>query len=354
MSATNYDIIIAGAGLAGGTAGYFLSKKYKALVLEKNSVPSGASNSAAGLVQTFMSRKARPAWRMKEAWLTFLGLVEEAGLDTTFSHSGVLRPAQSEKQAEFFKEAAVNYPNHCVWTDPKETAREYQPVVAPFGALYVRPAGTVNVSEFVETICESAVEDHGLDVHLNEAIVAWESSDLGVSVTTTKGSYKAKKLIVAGGRGVLSFEELSRLNLHPLKGQLVRVKCPDALRYLPPLSGSGYIVADGDDLLLGSSYEHGVVSLEPNPEKTAEIIDKTSKLIPQIADSEILEVTTGIRITVPGTHRLPMLGPLPNRKNVWLFTGLGSKGLLMAPLLSKNLLTWINAPESLPDELLVK
>jgi glycine oxidase len=67
----------------------------------------------------------------------------------------------------------------------------------------------------------------------------------------------------------------------------------------------------------------------------------------------VLEPRAGVRVTVPRTHspqRLPLVGPLTGRRRVWVFTGLGSKGLLTAPLLARDLGSWLEAPERIPAE----
>jgi glycine/D-amino acid oxidase-like deaminating enzyme len=49
-----------------------------------------------------------------------------------------------------------------------------------------------------------------------------------------------------------------------------------------------------------------------------------------------------------------MLGPLPGRTRLWVFTGLGSKGLLMAPMLARELTDWFQHPDTIPAEIAVR
>jgi glycine/D-amino acid oxidase-like deaminating enzyme len=56
---------------------------------------------------------------------------------------------------------------------------------------------------------------------------------------------------------------------------------------------------------------------------------------------------------VPGT-RLPMVGPLPGYRRVWVFTGLGSKGLMTAPLLSARLPDFLRDPDQIPSDVAVR
>ena len=75
-------------------------------------------------------------------------------------------------------------------------------------------------------------------------------------------------------------------------------------------------------------------------------------MLPALRHARVLEEIAGVRVGVPGT-RLPMLGPLPGRRRVWMFTGLGTKGLLTAPLLARNLSLFFEHPQTIPPPLRV-
>ena len=109
---------------------------------------------------------------------------------------------------------------------------------------------------------------------------------------------------------------------------------------------------EGNTLIVGSSYERDFSDLEPSDAQSRKILAKAARMLPGLRDATVLNASAGVRVTVPGT-RLPMLGPLPGHRNVWIFTGLGSKGLLMAPLLARDLPAFFDAPETIPAEIRV-
>jgi len=114
------------------------------------------------------------------------------------------------------------------------------------------------------------------------------------------------------------------------------------------MSGRGYVVPDGDTLVLGSNYDNNYDDLAPDPDATAYIQEKTSKMIPGLAEADVLDETAGVRVKHTDTNQ-PLLGPLPRRERIWAFTALGSKGLLTAPLLTLALPTYLDDPDALPD-----
>ena len=70
-------------------------------------------------------------------------------------------------------------------------------------------------------------------------------------------------------------------------------------------------------------------------------------MVPALAGAPLLDARAGVRVTVPG-DRMPLLGPLPGRKRIWILTGLGSKGLMMAPLLARTLPHYLTNPSTIP------
>jgi glycine/D-amino acid oxidase-like deaminating enzyme len=80
-------------------------------------------------------------------------------------------------------------------------------------------------------------------------------------------------------------------------------------------------------------------------------------MVPGLERADVLAAQAGVRVTVPARlspRRLPMIGPLPGRRRLWTFVGLGSKGLLTAPLLSRSLPAWIDNPGAIPGEVRVR
>src|SRR5690606_17277967 len=77
-------------------------------------------------------------------------------------------------------------------------------------------------------------------------------------------------------------------------------------------------------------------SLAPDPAQSEALRAKAARLLPPLSMTPVLDAQAGVRVTVPGT-RLPLLGPLPGRPTAWVFTGLGAKGLLTAPVLAQAL-----------------
>ena len=347
----NADLLIVGAGLAGACAAFTLSRHHRVHLLEASEPASGASGAAAGLVNPFMGRRARPVWHLREALDAVPTLLEQADAAELLPDIGVLRPAVEPDQIEPLQEAADAHPDLATWLSPGAVQERYPAVRPDRGALYVPQGGAVDVTAMVQALLIAA-ENRGAAVETQAPVLYWRETPDAAVVEVDRGDHteelRAERVLLALGQGFSPFPELRRLGLDGVKGQTVRVRHPEGLPdSLPPMSGRGYVVPDGDTLVLGSNYDNDFDDLAPNPDATVYIQEKTSKMIPGLAEADVLDETAGVRVKHTDTNQ-PLLGPLPRRDRLWTFTALGSKGLLTAPLLALNLHTYFNDPTQIP------
>ncbi|HMB89546.1 MAG TPA: FAD-dependent oxidoreductase [Rhodothermales bacterium] len=350
-----FDTIIVGAGLAGVCAALHLSQTRQVLVLEAEQPAAGASGAAAGLVNPLMSQKAKAAWRMNAALHALHATLSIAHAEDLLSRNGILRPATDARQADIFHEVASARPANATWLPPETVQERFADVVAPHGALLVRRGGAIAVPTFIEAML-TAAQQQGARLATGAKVVDWGTNHDGVYVNvhsdTTTTRLHTRQLILALGYGYDDHPALCTLNLHPIKGQTVEVKAPTNTLSIP-LAGQGYIVPEGNSLIVGSSYERGFSDLRPSAKQTRLILEQAATMLPALRNAPVLDATAGVRVTVPGT-RLPMVGPLPGQDRIWIFTGLGSKGLLMAPLLAQQLTGYLDKPDSIPQEIRVR
>ncbi len=350
------DAIVAGAGLAGASAAFALSAGRDVLVLEAERPAAGASRAAAGLVNPLMGRKAKPVWRIGAALDAFEALLSEAGAGALFHRGGVLRPAVEARQVDFFREAAARHPGYAEWLPPEAVHERFPDVVTAGGALLIPRGGAVDVPALVEALL-AAARRRGAAVRTGARLVGWSERADAVEARVAAGGaterIAARHVLLAVGQGYPALPALRALGLRGVKGQTLRVQRPPGLGRLLPMSGRGYVVPDGDTLVLGSSYEHDFDDLAPSDEATRQIRQKTAQMLPGVDAAAVLDVQVGVRVYAPGTN-LPIVGPLPEHARCWTFTGLGSKGLLTAPLLARALPRYLADPASIPERLRVR
>lgn len=157
----------------------------------------------------------------------------------------------------------------------------------------------------------------------------WRAIDADGSVIA-----EAKTLILANAADAMRLLPAARLALSAVRGQV---------SYLPPhparelrivVSGSGYVspLPEGGHVV-GATYSHGDADDEVRAADHRENLARVNRMLPGFVEAGLHPMTlagwTGFRATVP--DRLPILGQT-DVPGVWTATGLGSRGLLWAPL----------------------
>ncbi len=329
---------IVGGGLAGVSIAWGLAQKADLVLFDAGE--AGASELPAGMVNPFMGRLARPIWRMEAIWDAFHAFLHRTGTASLFKPSGLLRPVQYPRQKEYFQHMVARFSHRLSWWSAEEVAERFPTVVAPDGALWVKDAGILPMRTWVHAM-RSLIRKTGHEVYERMRIVDWQETNTGVRVQAATGEiFQVSHLIVAPGAGFVHLPALRKLKLHRIKGQMVEIVPPEGT--IPPLGGSGYVLPLDGQTFLGSSYEHTFTDLRPSPDKAREILEKIARMWPDVHTAAIRATYVGVRVTVPGT-RLPMVGPLPGHRRVWIATGLGTRGILMSLWLGTHLYDWLQA-----------
>ena len=347
------DVVVAGAGLAGACAALALGRSRRVVLLDADAPGSGASGAAAGLVNPFAGRKARPAWRHRDALAALDATLDEADASPLLHRVGVVRPAASERQAAVFAERAAEHPDALAWWTADAARERWPHVAAPGGALFVRHGGHLDVGRLVGALVRAA-ESRGAVVQTGRPLRGWRAERGGVVAVTEQEEIEARHLVLALGDGARQLPALAGLPLARVKGQTVTLDRP---RALPPdhpaVAGRGYVVPTAAHVVVGATFEHDFESAAPDPGQDAGLVEAAARLVPTLAGAPVVDRRAGVRLGVPAAvspRRLPYAGPLPGHPGVWVLTGLGSRGLLTAPLLARLLPDALDGRAPMPPE----
>ena len=148
---------------------------------------------------------------------------------------------------------------------------------------------------------------------------------------TAGGEVACHTVVVATGPWSGAVEEWTglRIPVTPLKGQIVRLE-----GLSPPLeyhvAGPGAVVQKADGKLWAAATEEEAgFDLSTTADARRSLLDRAAQVLPAVTQARILEQTACLRPRTP--DGLPILGRVPERDNVYLATGGGKKGVLLAP-----------------------
>src|SRR5699024_6829929 len=103
----------------------------------------------------------------------------------------------------------------------------------------------------------------------------------------------------------------------------------------------------------GSTYEHDFSYMNPDDDAITYLNSRTRKLLPGVANNaELVEQWAGIRVNTP--DRKPIIGQHPHLKNLHIFTGLGSKGLMYGKFLADQYANHLKNGSALYPEISIK
>ena len=316
-------------------------------VLDAAAPAAGASGAAAGLVNPFAGQRAAPGWRYEEALAALTEMVDRAGTPHLLRQPGLLRPARGARQIRDFRDRAAEYPDELTWWSASAARERWPDVRVDDGALWVARGGVVDLPALVHALLATAEVDSG--VHVTGI---GENGQEAFVETDTHGRLAASRVVLAPGDGFRAFPPLAALPLGRLKGQTIRARPLERLD-VPLLAGHGYAVPEDDGrIVLGSTYEHDFADPAPDEAASRAILEQACRMIPALDGATVEDARAGVRVTVPSSlspRRLPRIGPIGNGR-IWALIGLGSKGLLTAPLLARDLPAWFDDPAGVhPD-----
>src|SRR5215470_6612236 len=198
-----YDLIVIGVGGMGSATVYHAARRgLKVLGLEQFDIPHalGSSHGVNRIIRLAyyehpsyvpLLRRAYELWRelenrVDERLLIITGSVDAGRADSSTVQGSLLSCKQHHLPHELVDAATL-----------RRRFPGYQ-LAADMVGVY-QPDGGFVLSERCIVAHVTAALALGAEVHGRERVVEWRAEDQGVSVTTTRDTYRARKLVVTAG-----------------------------------------------------------------------------------------------------------------------------------------------------------
>ena len=334
------DTLIVGFGLAGLAYAETLKQQGHSFhVIDQ--AQGGSSVIAAGIYNPTVLKRFNMTWQgeaLHTAALPFYSAIEERlSKQFIYPYPIVKLFAQTAEHNQWM--VASDRSGLSSYLDPKIYNNSILGVKAPLGYAKVKHCGRLDTTALIQAYknCISA--------HLTTS--SFEYSKLNITPSyLTYGEIKAKHLVFCEGYAMINNPYFKDVPLVGSKGQILIIDAPE-LKLETILKGPIFIAPlGGDKYWAGASFEQQDKSLNITAEGAKWIKDKIERMIdvPYTIEKQI----THIRPTVK--DRRPLLGTHKKYKNLHLFNGMGSRGVLTAPTAASWLFKHINGQEALPKE----
>ena len=336
------DYIIVGLGLGGASTAFRLEEMGKSfLVFEDGSVNS--SKVAGGVMNPVILKRFTLAWQadaqLKDAQAFYKRL--ESHLNTTFFNPvEIYRKFSSvEEQNDWF--AAADRPHLAPFLDTNLRSSITPGIPSEYAFGKVLQTSRVDTRKLLDTYLQYLLQEE----KLRKERFSYE--DLKVSEDHVEyRDVKAKRIIFFEGFGIRKNPFFSYLPLVGNKGEYIIIKAPD-LQLEVTVKSSVFISPLGSGLYaVGATYNNKDKTPEPTVEAREELVKKLEKII--TVPYEVIDQVVGIR---PSTaDRRPLVGKHPEIENVYCCNGYGSRGVLIAPAASSELLNFIEHSQPISSE----
>ncbi len=353
----SYDAIVIGGGIVGMSAAYHLVHAGANTLLVDRKDQGRATDAGAGILSPATNTRDPDPWQRLAAHAVgyFPGLIEslkaEQEGETGFAICGMMIVAVSDDELEpfeiarrhiFSRRSRQGRPSaEDLYEISSDEARSRFPALADVqGAIFYREAARVDGRLLTAALRRAAVAG-GLTIRETGVEGLRIDNDAVTGVLTDAGAVSAAHVVIAGGAWSHAFGlQLGvQIPVEPQRGQIIHLGLPDTADtstwpIISAIRGHYMVPWPDNRVVVGATRETGSgFDARTTAAGVREVLGEALRVAPGLAAAEIREIRVGLR---PYTQDLlPVLGPVPGRKNVYLATGHGPTGLQLGPYSGK-------------------
>ncbi|MBU3009782.1 FAD-binding oxidoreductase [Polaribacter vadi] len=339
------DYIIVGLGLAGlAFVEELLTANKTFMVFEDDSQTS--SLVAGGVYNPVILKRFTPVWNAKQQLQIALPFYErlEKKFNTKFDKKIETKKVfkSIEDQNNWFE--AADKPLLIDYLDPKIEVKKRDGIIADFGFGNVKNTGRIDTKKLVETYRTYLKLEHKIrfekfehqQIKFNEDWLEYKN------ITTNR-------IVFCEGYGMTHNLFFNYLPLNEVKGELITIYSPD-LKIDFLLKSTLFIFPLGDNhYKVGATFNWKDKTSNPSEEGREELVEKLKKVI--TVPYKIIDQTAGVRPTV--RDRRPLVGKHPAYPNLAILNGLGTRGVMIAPTVAKELFLHLETGKELDSEIAI-
>ena len=339
------DTLIVGFGIAGLNYAEQLRRHNKSFVVMAPEEES-ASHLAAGIVNPTVLKHFNPVWKAAnflDYALPFYSDLEERVQSQIIHSLPIYRILNDIQEQNDWRVAASSTSLEKYLNKQLISEDKYPEVSAPFAFGEVIQSARVDTKRLLSHYIEKVIPNQFIPEKLDyRALIHGEFIEYK--------DIKVRQIVFCEGYDGLKNPNFNYLPLIGSKGEVLTIKC-EQLTEQVIFKGPIFLSPMGNKTFwVGATFNRKDKTTRVSEEGKAWLLSKLKQFLKH--PFEILEHKAQIRATV--VDRRPLLGRHPKHDNVYLLNGLGTRGVLMSPLLSDWLFQFIENNEKLPLEADIK
>jgi glycine/D-amino acid oxidase-like deaminating enzyme len=332
MKEQRYDVAIVGAGIVGAAcADEFARRGFRTAIVDRDIIGGGATAAGMGHIVVMDDSEAQFALTRYSQQL-WQGLRPELPDDVEFEQCGTIWVAADEEEMAEVRRKHDYYGHRNVPTEMVDarTLKMLEPNLREglAGGLLV-PEDAVLYPPCAARFLIERAQKHGVDLRLGASALKIGNHQLHLS----DGSMLAADILVNSG-GAWAPELSPALQIKKRKGHLVITdRYPGFLRHqlveLGYLKSAHSLTSDSvafnvqprrtGQILIGSSRQYGAEHKGVDHEILQRMLQRAHEYMPALGRMSAVRTWTGFRAATP--DKLPMIGPWPADKSLFLATG---------------------------------
>lgn len=342
----NVDYIVVGLGLSGLSITEHLIKNNQSIVVFDQPTIS-ASKVAGGMYNPVILKRFTLAWNAQEQLDVsndfYNSIAEKLNILIDQKLNVYRRFNSVEEQNNWF--TAMDKPGLERFLSPEITKIINPKIKGEHGFGLVQKAGLVNTTYLLETYTTYL---QSVDSLIEETF-DYDALDISPDNVTYKG-ISAKGIIFCEGFGVMKNPYFSDIDIRGNKGEYMIIES-ESLQLDAAVKSNVFIIPLGNNLYkVGASYDRDDLTYLPTTEKQEELINQLEKLTD--VSYRIIDQIVGIRPTTK--DRRPYIGNHTSHTNLFICNGLGSRGVMTAPVVGKALVDYIIDGKPIPNDINIK
>lgn len=316
------NVLIIGGGLSGICLGHtFQDKNIEFKILDAG--VNHSSKIAAGMINPMVFRKMVKTWKGDELipFLNEFYPTIEKKIGAQFFFPRKIRRVFSTKDEKDYWNLRLNDEEYQDYIHPYEDSNPTPKyAINEFGSGWVKSPGYIDAKIFIK---------ENQRYFIDEGKMITESFDFE-KFDPDNGTYKGEKFthfIFSEGYQAIENPYFKYLPFVLTKGEVLSIK-NNELRTNEILNRKCFVLPAQDGTFkLGSTFEWNTTDTSPSEDAKEQLLTQYSQLT--TAPATVVDQEAGIRPTV--ADRRPLIGVHPERENLYIFNGMGTKGYMLAP-----------------------